>query len=124
MLTLYPSLHVKGGASAYLPHGGSDFQPMNVASLTPLEHAHAFESAGFPWLHLVDLDAAFSESSANRTCIEEIIRKANIPVQISGGVHTMRDVETWMNKGASCVVLTSAAQKTPEIMREASAKFP
>ncbi|MFA4994465.1 MAG: HisA/HisF-related TIM barrel protein [Bdellovibrionales bacterium] len=124
MLTLYPSLHVKGGASAYLPHSSSDFQPTEMAAINPLDRALAFEAAGFPWLHLVDLDAAFAESPENRSCIEEIIKKIKIPVQISGGIHTMRSVESWINAGAQCVVLASAAQKTPTLMREAAAKFP
>jgi phosphoribosylformimino-5-aminoimidazole carboxamide ribotide isomerase len=124
MLTLYPSLHVKGGVSTYLPHSGSDFQASELAAQTPLERARAFEAAGFPWLHLVDLDAAFSESPANRACIEEIIKKLKIPVQLSGGMHDMRAVEAWIKRGAACVVLTSAAQKNPELVREAARAFP
>lgn len=124
MLTLYPSLHVKGGESAYLPHSSSDFQPTEMATIKPLARALAFEAAGFPWLHLVDLDAAFSDSPGNRACIEEIIRKVKIPVQISGGIHSMRDIEAWVRAGAACIVLASAAQKTPLLMREAATAFP
>jgi phosphoribosylformimino-5-aminoimidazole carboxamide ribotide isomerase len=124
MLTLYPSLHIKDGASAYLPHSSSDFQKTERTFSRPLERALAFEAAGFPWLHIVDLDAAFSESPANQECIEEILNNVKIPVQISGGVHDIHAVETWANKGAKCVVLTSAALKDPLLVSEAAERFP
>jgi phosphoribosylformimino-5-aminoimidazole carboxamide ribotide isomerase len=124
MLTLYPSLHIKGGVSTYLPYSNSDYQQTEPAPLKPIERAMTFEAAGFPWLHIVDLDAAFSESLINQSCIEEIIKKIKIPVQISGGIHDLCAIENWLNKGAECVVLTSAALKGPDLMREASARFP
>jgi phosphoribosylformimino-5-aminoimidazole carboxamide ribotide isomerase len=124
MLTLYPSLHIKGGAGAYLPHSSNDFQEAEIIHPHPVERAAAFEAVGFPWLHLVDLDAAFSESSVNRGCIKEIIRTVKIPVQISGGIHSMRAVDYWAEKGAACIVLASAALKNPGLVREAAAKFP
>ena len=124
MLTLYPSLHIKDGVGAYLPHSSNDYLHAQIVHPHPVERAIAFEKAGFPWLHVVDLDAAFSESSANQKCIEEIIKTIKIPVQISGGIHNLGAVDLWIEKGAQCIVLTSVAQSHPELMREAAKKFP
>lgn len=124
MLTLYPSLHIKEGASTYMPHSRSSHQSDEFLRLNPVERALSFQNDGFSWIHIVDLDAAFSEAAINRSCIEEIIRSLCIPVQISGGIHDMKSIEGWIDRGAACVVLTSAAVKNPGLVREAAKKFP
>lgn len=124
MLTLYPSLHIKGGRSTYMPHSKPDNYRAEFLNKNPLELALEFKASGFPWLHIVDLDAAFSGTSENRETIKEIIRELKIPVQISGGIHSMPIVDAWIKDGANSVVITSAALTNPFLVREASTNFP
>lgn len=124
MLTLYPSLHIKGGLSTYMPYSGADDCKPEFLGRAPLELALEFEASGFPWLHVVDLDAAFSEVSENRKTIEEIIKKLKIPVQVSGGIHSMGVIGAWVEAGASSVVITSAALTNPSLIHEAASSFP
>ena len=124
MLTLYPSLHIKDGAVARLTRSSSDLRQAEVLHPNPPERAAAFEADGFPCLHVVDLDAAFSESSVNTACIEAIVKRVKIPVQLSGGIHDMHAIETWLGKGVESIVLTSAAQASPALVREAAKRFP
>ncbi|MDR3423545.1 MAG: HisA/HisF-related TIM barrel protein [Alphaproteobacteria bacterium] len=124
MLTLYPSLHIKEGTISHLTSSSSDLRQAVLVDPHPTERAQAFEANGFEWLHVVDLDAAFSESTVNVACIEDIIKSVKIPVQLSGGIHDMRTIEFWFERGAQNIVLTSAAQQNPDLVRKASAHFP
>jgi len=107
-----------------MAHNSAEFHKEDLASISPEKRAKTFETEGFSWLHVVDLDAAFSESPVNEGCIEGIIKSAKIPVQISGGIHTIHVIEKWVERGASSVVITSAALKNPELVKEAAKKFP
>ncbi len=124
MLTLYPSLHIKDGAVARLTRTSRDLRQAELLHPNPIQCAAEFEADGFPWLHIVDLDAAFSESMTNAACIETMIKRAKIPIQLSGGIHSMLDMDKWFDKGASCIVLTSAAHTSPALVREAAKRFP
>lgn len=124
MLTLYPSLHIKDGAIARLTRTSSDLRQAEVLHPDPPQRAEKFEADGFPWLHIVDLDAAFAGSSTNTACIEAILKRVRIPVQLSGGIRGMRDLEKWFERGISCIVLTSAAHESPSLVKEAARRFP
>jgi phosphoribosylformimino-5-aminoimidazole carboxamide ribotide isomerase len=125
-MILFPSLHIKDGAVARLTRSSSDSRQAEILHPDPVQRALDFEAEGFPWLHVVDLDGAFSQeqSSVNNACIEAIIRSVKIPMQLSGGIHDMKTIEAWLDKGVQSIVLTSAAQQNPLLVREASARFP
>jgi phosphoribosylformimino-5-aminoimidazole carboxamide ribotide isomerase len=121
---LYPSLHIKDGAVARLTRSSSDSRAVEMLHPDPAARAVSFEAEGFSWLHVVDLDGAFSDSSVNVACIEAMIEAVKIPVQLSGGIHDMATIEAWLEKGVERIVLTSAALQTPQLVSEACARFP
>jgi phosphoribosylformimino-5-aminoimidazole carboxamide ribotide isomerase len=124
-MILYPSIHIKDGAVARLTRSSSDSRQAELLHPDPIARAKAFEADGFPWLHIVDLDAAFDSGPVNNNpCIEKILKAIKIPVQLSGGIHDMKVIEFWLNKGVERIVLTSAAQQNPLLVREAATKFP
>jgi phosphoribosylformimino-5-aminoimidazole carboxamide ribotide isomerase len=121
---LYPSLHIKDGAVARLTRSSSDSQQAEMLDPDPVACARAFEAEGFSWLHVVDLDGAFSDATSNAACIEAIAKGIKIPMQLSGGIHDMKSIEEWLKKGVERVVLTSAALQNPLLVNEACARFP
>jgi phosphoribosylformimino-5-aminoimidazole carboxamide ribotide isomerase len=123
-MILYPSLHIKDGAVARLTRSSSDSRQAELLHPDPVERAAAFEAEGFTWLHVVDLDGAFSMSAVNQGCIEAMLKKIKVPMQLSGGIHDMHTIEFWLSKGVQRIVLTSAAQQKPTLVKEASALFP
>ena len=123
-MILYPSLHIKDGAVARLTRSSSDSQQAELLHPSPIECAKAYQAEGFSWLHIVDLDGAFAETSVNPACIEEILKEVKLPMQLSGGIHDMQKIEHWLEKGVARVVLASAALEKPELVKEAAAKFP
>jgi phosphoribosylformimino-5-aminoimidazole carboxamide ribotide isomerase len=122
-MILFPSLHIKDGAVARLTHDG-DLDQAEIIHPDPAVRAVEFETQGFPWLHVVDLNGAFEGYSVNNATIEALVKAVKIPVQLSGGIRTMETIETWLSKGVSRVVLTSVAVQNPELTREACKSFP
>ena len=123
-MILFPSIHLKDGAVARLTHDG-DLEQADILHHDPAARAVEFETQGFPWLHVVDLNGAFEgHSLINHTTIEAIIKAVKIPVQLSGGIRSLATVEKWLEAGVQRVVLTSVAVNNPELTRQICKQFP
>lgn len=90
----------------------------------PGAQASAFQSAGFAWLHVVDLNGAFAGRSVNGQAVEAILDAVDIPVQVGGGIRDMAGIETWLSRGIARVILGTAALRDPEFVKQACRAFP
>jgi phosphoribosylformimino-5-aminoimidazole carboxamide ribotide isomerase len=122
-LTLYPAIDLKGGQVVRLKRG--DMAQATVYSAEPRLQARRFAAAGFPWIHVVDLDGAFAGRPANAAAVESILEAVpGLPVQLGGGIRTMATVEAWLDRGVKRVILGSAAVKDPDFARAACRAHP
>ena len=122
-LTLYPAIDLKGGQVVRLKRG--DMAQATVYSGEPGLQARRFAAAGFPWVHVVDLDGAFAGRPANAAAVEAILRAVpGLPVQLGGGIRRMATVEAWLSRGVARVVLGSAAVRDPDFARAACRAHP
>jgi phosphoribosyl isomerase A len=110
-LTLYPAVDIKDGRAVRLTQGAADAE--TVYDLDPVAAAGRFADAGTEWLHVVDLDAAFTGEPRNRHLIAEIVEATGCKVQASGGVRTLADVEASLGYGAERVVIGTMALTDP-----------
>lgn len=115
MLTLYPAVDIKDGRAVRLTQGRADEE--TVYDADPVAAAQRFADAGSDWLHVVDLDAAFTGEPRNRHLIAEIVESTGCRVQASGGVRTLADVEASLGYGAERVVIGTMALKDPDFVR-------
>jgi phosphoribosylformimino-5-aminoimidazole carboxamide ribotide isomerase len=90
----------------------------------PAAQARAFQDAGFPWLHCVDLNGAFDGRSVNAEAIRAIRAAIDLPVQLGGGIRDMKGVEAWLAAGITRVILGTAALKNPAFVKAAARAFP
>lgn len=90
----------------------------------PAAQALAFESAGFQWLHCVDLDGAFAGKPANASAIRAIRAATSLPIQLGGGIRDMATIEGWLAAGITRVILGTVALKDPALVKEAARAFP
>jgi phosphoribosylformimino-5-aminoimidazole carboxamide ribotide isomerase len=90
----------------------------------PAAQAHAFETQGFEYLHIVDLDGAFAGRPMNAAAIDRILELVAIPVQLGGGIRDMATIEAWLEKGVNRVIIGTAAVRDPALVKAAAAKFP
>ncbi len=121
-MILFPAIDLKDGACVRLQQG--DMARATVFNRDPAAQARAFESQGFEYLHMVDLDGAFAGKPVNAGAVEKILSAVKIPVQLGGGVRDMRTVEGWLGKGIARVIIGTAAVRDPAFVKEAAKKFP
>ncbi|WP_159348564.1 1-(5-phosphoribosyl)-5-[(5-phosphoribosylamino)methylideneamino]imidazole-4-carboxamide isomerase [Roseomonas harenae] len=117
----YPAIDLKGGQVVRLKRG--DMAQATVYG-DPATQARAFDQAGFPWLHVVDLDGAFAGKPANVEAVRAILGATTRPVQLGGGIRDMATVEGWLEAGIARVILGSAAAKDPDFARAACRAHP
>lgn len=115
-LTLYPAVDIKDGRAVRLTQGRADEE--TVYDADPVAAAQRFVDAGSEWLHVVDLDAAFTGEPRNRHLIAQIVAATGCRVQASGGVRTLEDVEASLGYGAERVVIGTMALTNPDFVRE------
>ncbi|MEY2566539.1 MAG: phosphoribosylformimino-5-aminoimidazole carboxamide ribotide isomerase [Actinomycetota bacterium] len=105
-MDLYPAIDLRGGRCVRLHQG--DFAQETVYDDDPVAVAKAFEAAGVPWIHVVDLDAARGQGS-NLHLVTAIADAVSVPVQTGGGV---RD-GSLLDAGVARIVVGSLAVSEP-----------
>ncbi|WP_022727939.1 1-(5-phosphoribosyl)-5-[(5-phosphoribosylamino)methylideneamino]imidazole-4-carboxamide isomerase [Fodinicurvata sediminis] len=121
-MILYPAIDLKDGQAVRLLRG--DMDKATVFNKDPLDQARAFQSAGFTWLHLVDLNGAFEGKPVNAEAVERIASSIDLPIQLGGGIRTLETIERWLSAGVARVILGTVAVKNPELVLEACRRFP
>jgi phosphoribosylformimino-5-aminoimidazole carboxamide ribotide isomerase len=119
---LFPAIDLKNGEAVRLEQG--DMARATVFNRDPVAQARAFESLGFEWLHLVDLDGAFAGKPVNARAVAAIRKAINIPVQLGGGIRNLATVEHWLAEGITRVIIGTAAVRDPDFVKAAAKKFP
>ena len=119
---LYPALDLKDGQCVRLLHG--DMDKATVFNASPADQAVRFETDGFEWLHVVDLNGAIEGRAVNAPAVKAILDRVSFPVQLGGGIRSMANVETWLEAGISRVILGTVALTNPDLVREAARRFP
>ena len=121
-MILFPAIDLKDGQCVRLVQG--DMDRATVFSDTPAEQAKVFESQGFEWLHLVDLNGAFEGKPVNGDAVEAILKTVSLPAQLGGGIRSMQQIEAWLDKGIARVILGTAALRDPDLVKEAARALP
>jgi phosphoribosylformimino-5-aminoimidazole carboxamide ribotide isomerase len=121
-MLIIPAIDLQNGKCVRLSQGRRD-API-VYNDDPITVAKDFELAGAQLLHIVDLDAAFSDSgSPNRDLLSQIIRAIEIPVQFGGGLRTPKDVEEMINLGVRRAIVGTLAVESPETVADLVVDF-
>lgn len=116
-MLVIPAIDLRQGKSVRLAQGRKD--SVTVYAEDPVGNAETFARDGARLIHVVNLDAAFSESdSRNRQVLGELIKAINVPVQFGGGLRSTRDVEHVLELGVDRVVIGTVAVETPETLAE------
>ena len=113
-LTVLPAVDVAAGRAVRLVRGKAVDPPYG----DPLDVALGYQRAGARWLHLVDVDAAFGQGD-NRDLLRQLVRRLDVPVQLSGGVRDDAQVAAALATGAARVVIGTAGLEDPDRLRAA-----
>lgn len=121
-MILFPAIDLKDGLAVRLEQG--DMARATVFNRDPAAQAAEFETLGFRYLHLVDLDGAFAGKPVNAAAVERILETVSIPVQLGGGIRDLKTVEAWLEKGVTRVILGTAAVRDPDFVKHAAKAHP
>lgn len=121
-MIIYPAIDLKDGACVRLLRG--EMSQATVFNTDPGEQARLFQSQGFEWLHLVDLNGAFEGKPVNGAAVESILKSVTIPVQLGGGIRDLNTIGMWLEKGVSRVILGTVALRDPDLVKAACREFP
>jgi phosphoribosylformimino-5-aminoimidazole carboxamide ribotide isomerase len=119
---LYPAIDLKDGDCVRLVRG--EMASATVFNDDPAAQARAFADAGFGWLHVVDLNGAFTGRSVNGDAVAAIRKAVDLHIQLGGGIRDRAAIEQWLGLGIDRVVLGSAALRDPELVRRAAIDHP
>jgi phosphoribosylformimino-5-aminoimidazole carboxamide ribotide isomerase len=121
-MILFPAIDLKEGLAVRLEQG--DMARATVFNRDPAAQARAFETQGFEYLHIVDLDGAFAGKPMNAAAVERILKDVKIPVQLGGGIRNTATVEAWLDKGVARVIIGTAAVRDPPFVKQAARDYP
>jgi phosphoribosylformimino-5-aminoimidazole carboxamide ribotide isomerase len=121
-MIVIPAIDLKDGRCVRLEQGLMERDTVFCDS--PAHQAREWQEQGAQLLHIVDLNGAFAGEPKNLGSIEEIVRNITIPAQLGGGIRDLPTIAAYLELGISRVILGTAAQRNPELVREACRLFP
>jgi len=89
----------------------------------PVEIAARYNEQGADELTFLDITATSDGRDLILSIIEAVASQVFIPLTVGGGVRSVADVRRLLNAGADKVSFNSAAVASPEVIREAAAKY-
>ncbi len=113
-MTIYPAIDLKSGRCVRLRQGKED--DVTVYDEDPGRVAHTFADAGAEWIHVVDLDGAFTGEPQNWLAVERILH-AGVKVQLGGGIRDERTIDRILTAGVSRVVVGTRASEDEAFVR-------
>ena len=128
---IYPAIDLRRGQVVRLRQGDPDAQ--TTFADDPTVVARRWAEQGAEWLHVVNLDGAFTgrdldlslnlDLDINLRRLVEIRAATSLPIQFGGGLRTLDDVALALELGATRVVLGTVAVRQPQIVADAVARF-
>jgi phosphoribosylformimino-5-aminoimidazole carboxamide ribotide isomerase len=109
-----PAIDLMEGHAVRLAEGDRD--RVTRYSADPVELIARFARAGAPWIHIVDLDGAFSGSPVQLPLVRDMVVRAHelgSRVQVGGGMRSREAVEQVLGVGADRVVVGTLAVRAP-----------
>jgi len=110
-----PAIDLMDGCAVRLQKG--DPEKRTVYSNDPVSFAKKWEQGGGDWLHIVDLDAAFSGTAKNLQHVAAICAAVDIPCELGGGIRDAEAVDAALAAGVARVIIGTRAAESLEFVR-------
>jgi phosphoribosylformimino-5-aminoimidazole carboxamide ribotide isomerase len=121
-MLIIPAIDLKEGKCVRLRQGRA--AEMTVFSDDPVAMGLKWQAAGARWLHVVDLDGAFSGSPQNLAAIRALRQALQIPLELGGGLRTLETIRAYLDLGLDRLILGTVVLKDPDLAARACAAFP
>jgi phosphoribosylformimino-5-aminoimidazole carboxamide ribotide isomerase len=121
-MILFPAVDIKDGQCVRLAQGRED--AVTVFSPDPVAQARHWADLGSSWLHVIDLDGAFSGQPRNAELVRRICSEVSIPVQLGGGIRDAATARAYIQAGVRRLIIGTIALTEPEVFAAICREFP
>ena len=118
---IIPAVDIKNGKCVQLVQGKPGTEQVIIEN--PELVAKEWENKGAEILHVINLDGAFGYSSKNLDIIKKILNTVSIPIQLGGGIRTLKDATDLLDLGIERVILGTMAIERSENVENLSDEF-
>jgi len=94
-----------------------------VYSSDPAAFARQWDEEGGDYLHLVDLDAAFTGEQRNLHSVRAICDAVDMPVELGGGIRSEAAVRRALDAGVDRVIIGTRAAESLDFVRDMAREF-
>lgn len=120
-MKLFPAIDLRGGQAVRLYQG--DYDQMTVYNPDPADQARAFAAAGAKYLHVVDLDGAKDDTTANLPAIARIAAESNLYIEVGGGIRDEERIRRYLDLGVSRCILGTVAVRDFDFTARMAQKY-
>ncbi len=115
-MIIFPAVDIRQGRCVRLYQGKKDQE--TIYNDDPVIAAKKWEQKGAKYLHIVDLDGAFTGDQKNKDVIRKIVKSINIPVQVGGGIRTLERAKEIIELGVERIIVGTSAVKKEGFVEE------
>lgn len=120
-MKILPAIDLLNGQCVRLYQG--DFNQSEQVAKDPFEQLQTFIEQGAEIIHIVDLDGARDPKKRQYPLIKSLVERSTVPIEVGGGIRTMKEVEELIALGVDRIVIGTAAIENPDFLKEALAKY-
>ena len=120
-MKLFPAIDLRGGQAVRLYQG--DYDQMTVYNPAPADQARAFAAAGAKYLHVVDLDGAKDDTTANLPAIARIAAGSDLYIEVGGGIRDEERIRRYLDLGVSRCILGTVAVRDFDFTARMAQKY-
>ena len=120
-MILYPAIDIKDGKCVRLKQG--KFDEITTYYENPFEADTLWKDGGADYIHIVDLDGALEGVSKNIDVIGNIASGLDVPVQVGGGIRSVKAAKALLESGVSRFIVGTIAIKDRELLKEMVDEF-
>ncbi|MEO0794683.1 MAG: 1-(5-phosphoribosyl)-5-[(5-phosphoribosylamino)methylideneamino]imidazole-4-carboxamide isomerase [Verrucomicrobiota bacterium] len=119
-MIILPAIDIKNGHCVRLLQGLED--QVTEYFEDPIDPAKEFLAVGSEWVHVVDLDGAFSGSPKNFDAVQKIA-DLGLKVEFGGGIRELDDIRRVIASGVSRVVVGTKACESLDFVKAMAEEF-
>jgi len=119
-MIIFPAIDIKDGHCVRLLQGLADQETEYFED--PVDPAKEFLAAGAEWVHVVDLDGAFTGTPKNMDAARKIA-DLGLKVELGGGIRSLEDVRNMIAAGVSRVVVGTKACESLDFVKAMAQEF-
>lgn len=120
-MILLPAIDLMSGEVVRLRQGKADQK--TVYSSDPAAFAQRWENEGGDFLHIVDLDAAFTGEQRNLDAVRAITGAISIPCELGGGMRSEAAIRAAFDAGVARVIIGTRAAESLDFVRDMAREF-